>query len=84
MKVQTLGKRSAAVLAALALAVGGNVVAAEAASVTYIDCQLFGAGEPDHIDPALTSTLDLARSKRTERFFCVVENLCSKSTANIW
>ena len=57
MKVQTLGKRSAAVLAALALAVGGNVVAAEAASVTYIDCQLFGAGEPDHIDPALTSTL---------------------------
>jgi len=57
MKVQTLGKRSAAVLAALALAVGGNVVAAEAASVTYIDCQLFGAGEPDFIDPALTSTL---------------------------
>jgi oligopeptide transport system substrate-binding protein len=58
MKVQTLGKRSAAVLAALALAVGGNVVAAHAATApTYIDCQLFGAGEPDHIDPALTSTL---------------------------
>ena len=30
MKVQTLGKRGAAIVAALALAVGGNVVAAEA------------------------------------------------------
>ena len=57
MKVQTLGKRSTAILAALALAVGGNVVAAHAAAPTYIDCQLFAAGEPDHIDPALTSTL---------------------------
>ena len=52
MKVQTLGKRSTAILAALALAVGGNVVAAHAAAPTYIDCQLFAAGEPDHIDPA--------------------------------
>ena len=58
MKVQTLGKRSAAVLAALALAVGGSVVSAHAATApTYIDCYLFAAGEPDHIDPALTSTL---------------------------
>ena len=56
MKVQKLGK-SAAVLAVLALALGGTVVSAQAAPATYIDCQLFGAGEPDHIDPALTSTL---------------------------
>ena len=55
MKVQTLGKRSAAVLAALALAVGGSVVSAHAAAApAYIDCYLFAAGEPDHIDPALT------------------------------
>ena len=56
MKVQTLGK-SVAVLAALALAVGGTVVSANAATPAYIDCQNFSAGEPDHIDPALTSTL---------------------------
>jgi ABC-type oligopeptide transport system substrate-binding subunit len=57
MKVHTLGKRSAAVLAVLALAAGGTVVAANAAAPAYIDCQNFAAGEPDHIDPALTSTL---------------------------
>ena len=56
MKVQTLGK-SVAVLAALTLAVGGTVVSAHAAAPAYIDCQNFSAGEPDHIDPALTSTL---------------------------
>jgi oligopeptide transport system substrate-binding protein len=58
MKALSLGKRSVAVLAALALAVGGTVVSAQAAAApAFIDCQLFAAGEPDHIDPALTSTL---------------------------
>jgi len=58
MKVLSLGKRSVAVLAALGLAVGGTVVSAQAATApAFIDCQLFAAGEPDHIDPALTSTL---------------------------
>ncbi len=58
MKVLSLGKRSVAVLAALVLAVGGTVVSAQAAAApAFIDCQLFAAGEPDHIDPALTSTL---------------------------
>jgi peptide/nickel transport system substrate-binding protein/oligopeptide transport system substrate-binding protein len=57
MKVLSLGKRSVAVLAALGLAVGGTVVTAHAAAPAFIDCQLFAAGEPDHIDPALTSTL---------------------------
>ena len=58
MKVLSLGKRSVAVLAAVGLAVGGTVVSAHAATApAYIDCQLFAAGEPDHIDPALTSTL---------------------------
>ncbi len=58
MKVLSLGKRSIAVLAALGLAVGGTVVSAQAATApAFIDCQLFAAGEPDHIDPALTSTL---------------------------
>jgi len=58
MKVLSLGKRSVAVLAAIGLAVGGTVVSAHAATApAFIDCQLFAAGEPDHIDPALTSTL---------------------------
>jgi ABC-type oligopeptide transport system substrate-binding subunit len=57
MKALSLGKRSVAVLAALGLAVGGTVVSAHAAAPAFIDCQLFAAGEPDHIDPALTSTL---------------------------
>ena len=58
MKVLSLGKRSIAVLAAVGLAVGGTVVSAHAATApAYIDCQLFSAGEPDFIDPALTSTL---------------------------
>ena len=58
MKVLSLGKRSVAVLAAVGLAVGGTVVSAHAATApAFIDCQLFAAGEPDHIDPALTSTL---------------------------
>jgi ABC-type oligopeptide transport system substrate-binding subunit len=58
MKVLSIGKRSVAVLAAVGLAVGGTIVSAHAATApTYIDCQLFSAGEPDFIDPALTSTL---------------------------
>lgn len=58
MKVLSLGKRSVAVFAAVGLAVGGTVVSAHAATApAFIDCQLFAAGEPDHIDPALTSTL---------------------------
>ena len=58
MKVLSLGKRSVALLAAVGLAVGGTIVSAHAATApTYIDCQLFSAGEPDFIDPALTSTL---------------------------
>ena len=58
MKIVSLGKRSVAVLAAVGLAVGGTIVSAHAATApTYIDCQLFSAGEPDFIDPALTSTL---------------------------
>lgn len=58
MKVLSLGKRSVALLAAIGLAVGGTIVSAHAATApTYIDCQLFSAGSPDFIDPALTSTL---------------------------
>ena len=58
MKLLSLGKRSVAVIAAVGLAVGGTIVSAHAATApTYIDCYLFAAGEPDHIDPALTSTL---------------------------
>ena len=57
MKVKSFGMRGAAVTAALVLAVGGTVVSAHAANPTFVDCYQYAAGEPDHIDPALTSTL---------------------------
>ena len=58
MKVKSFSARGAAVTAALALAVGGTVATtAHAAAPTFIDCYQYSAGEPDHIDPALTSTL---------------------------
>ena len=80
MKVQTLGK-SVAVLAALTLAVGGTVVSAHAAAPAYIDCQNFSAGEPDHIDPALTSTLVGAPA---ESIFHIDVSPCSITTVSIW
>ena len=57
MKVKSLNVRLAAIFAASALVIGVPVVTANAASTTFTDCQLFAAGEPDFIDPALTSTL---------------------------
>jgi oligopeptide transport system substrate-binding protein len=57
MKVKTLGVRFAALAAASALVIGVPVVSAHAAGATFTDCYLFAAGEPDFIDPALTSTL---------------------------
>ena len=57
MKVKSLNVRLAAIFAASALVIGVPVVTANAASTTYTDCYLFAAGEPDFIDPALTSTL---------------------------
>ena len=56
MKVKSLNVRLAAIFAASALVIGVPVVTANAAT-TFTDCQLFAAGEPDFIDPALTSTL---------------------------
>ena len=49
--------RGGAVLAAVALALTGQIMPAKAASTTFTDCYLYSAGEPDFIDPALTSTL---------------------------
>jgi len=57
MKVKSLSVRVVAVAAASMLVIGGATYSANAASTTFIDCQLYAAGEPDHIDPALTSTL---------------------------
>ena len=56
MKVKSLNVRLAAIFAASALVIGVPVVTANAAA-TFTDCQLYSAGEPDYIDPALTSTL---------------------------
>ena len=57
MKVKSLNVRLAAIFAASALVIGVPAVTAHAASTTFTDCYLFAAGEPDFIDPALTSTL---------------------------
>lgn len=57
MKVKSLSVRVAAIAAASMLVIGGATYSANAASTTFIDCQLYSAGEPDFIDPALTSTL---------------------------
>ena len=81
MKALSLGKRSVAVLAALGLAVGGTVVSAHAAAPAFIDCQLFAAGEPDHNDPALTSTLVGAPS---ESIFHIDVSPCSITTISVW
>ena len=54
MKVKSLNVRFAAIFAASALVIGVPVVTANAASTTFTDCQLFAAGEPDFIDPALS------------------------------
>ena len=57
MKVKSLSLRVIAVTAVAALALGGSMFSAQAANPTFIDCQAFASGEPDHIDPSLTSTL---------------------------
>ena len=46
-----------AALAALAVGFAGLMAPAKAASTTFVDCYLYSAGEPDFIDPALSSTL---------------------------
>ena len=57
MRKITLKARGFAAVAAIALALTGLVVPAKAASTTFTDCYLYSAGEPDFIDPALSSTL---------------------------
>ena len=58
MKRKTLLGASAAGLA-LTLAIGGTATAAtkKSTGAVFVDLQNFAAGEPDHIDPQLTSTL---------------------------
>ncbi len=57
MKKPSMMVRGGAALVAAALALTGQIMPAKAATTTFTDCYLYSAGEPDFIDPALTSTL---------------------------
>ena len=57
MFIRSTWAKVAVALGASALIAAGSVVPANAAGKEFIDLQNFAAGEPDHIDPNLTSTL---------------------------
>ena len=57
MQKLKLRNRVFAALAATSIGFAGLMVPAKAATTTFTDCYLYSAGEPDFIDPHLSSTL---------------------------